>query len=68
MPRNHKANEVMRIAKAKRNTALERLEFRYPSEARVSASGATSFAVKTVDDETARLIAEYVDKRGANRP
>ncbi len=68
MPRNHNAKEILRIAKAKRQSALERKEFAYPSEARVSATGATSFAVKTVDDETAKLIAEYVDKRGANRP
>ena len=68
MPRNHKAKEILRIAKAKRRSALERNEFKYPSEARVSADGATSFPIKAVDDETARLIAEYVDKRGANRP
>ena len=68
MTRNHRAKEILKIAKAKRASALERTEFRYPSEARVSAAGATSFPVKAIDDETARLIAEYVDKRGANRP
>ena len=68
MPRNHRSKEILRIAKAKRQSALERKEFAYPSEARVSAASPTSFPVKAVDDETARLIAEYVDKRGANRP
>ena len=37
MPRKHKAKEILRIAKAKRQAALERGEFKYPSEARVSA-------------------------------
>ncbi len=67
MPRNHRAKEIEKIAKAKRQSALERGEFRRPSEARVSAASQTSFAVKTLDDETSRLIAEYVEKRGANR-
>ncbi len=67
MTRHHKAKEILKIAQAKRQSALERNEFKYPSEARVSAAGATSFPVKAVDDETARLIAEYVDKRVANR-
>ena len=67
MARNHTAKEIFKIARAKRQSALERGEFKYPSEARVSAASPTSFAVKTVDDETSKLIAEYVEKRGANR-
>jgi hypothetical protein len=63
MPRNHKANEVMRIAKAKRQSALERAEFRYPSEARLPAAGVTSFPVKDLDAGTAAMIADFLAKR-----
>ncbi len=63
MPRNHRAKEILRIAKAKRQSALERKEFAYPSEARVSADGATSFPVKSADPETSRMVAEYLEKR-----
>lgn len=66
MPRNHRANEVARIAKAKRNTALERAEFRYPSEPRVSAASPTSFAIKDADPELSRMVAEYLAKRSAS--
>jgi len=63
MPRNHKAKEILRIAKAKRQSALERNEFKYPSEARVSAAGATSFSIKDVDPATSQLIADFLAKR-----
>jgi hypothetical protein len=66
MPRNHKAKEIAKIARAKRDTALERAEFRYPSEARVSADSPTSFAVKDVDAGTAAMIADFLAKRGAS--
>ena len=45
MPRNHRAKEILKIAQAKRQSALERNEFKYPSEARVSAAGATSLGI-----------------------
>jgi hypothetical protein len=64
MPRNHKANEIVKIARAKRQSALERKEFSYPSEARVSADSPTSFAVKDVDAGTAAMIADFLAKRG----
>ena len=63
MPRNHKAKEILRIAKAKRQSALERNEFRYPSEARLPAAGVTSFSIKDVDPETSRMIADFLAKR-----
>ena len=65
MPRNHRSKEILRIAKAKRQSALalERGEFAYPSEARVSADGATSFPVKDVDARTAAMIADFLEKR-----
>lgn len=56
-------NEVMRRAKAKRDTALARTEFRYPSEARIAPSGATSAPIKAEDPETRRLINEALAKR-----
>ena len=64
MPRNHRAKEILKIAQAKRQSALERNEFKYPSEARVSAAGATSFSIKDVDPETSRMIADFLAKRG----
>ena len=63
MPRNHKAKEILRIAKAKRQSALERNEFRYPSEARIPAAGVTSFSVKDCDPEVSRMVAEFLAKR-----
>lgn len=65
MPRNHRAKEILRIAKAKRQSALERKEFAYPSEARVSAASPTSFPVKDVDAGTAAMIADFLAKRSA---
>ena len=66
MPRNHRAREILKIAQAKRQSALERNEFKYPSEARVSAVGATSFPIKDVDPETSRMIADFLAKRSAS--
>ena len=63
MPRNHKAKEILRIAKAKRQSALERNEFRYPSEARIAAAGVTSFSIKDRDPEVSRMVAEFLAKR-----
>jgi hypothetical protein len=65
MPRNHRANEIVKIARAKRQSALERNELRQPSEARVSAAGVTSFSIKDADPELSRMIADFLAKRGA---
>lgn len=63
MTRRYSASETARNAKAKRDMALERGEFRYPSALRAPAAGATSFSIKADDPETARLVAEYLAKR-----
>jgi hypothetical protein len=63
MPRNHRAKEIAKIARAKRDSALERAEFRYPSEARVAAASPTSFAVKAEDPATQAMIADFLEKR-----
>ena len=63
MPRNHRAKEILKIAQAKRQSALERNEFKYPSEARVSAAGATSFSIKAADPELSRMVADFLAKR-----
>jgi len=65
--RRYSAKETSRQAKAKRDVALERGEFRYPSEARVAAASPTSFPVKAEDAETRRLIDEALARRGPNR-
>ena len=64
MPRDYSAGENARKAKARRQHALDRRELREPSAPRVAAASATSFAVKTVDDETRRMIDEALAKRG----
>ncbi len=64
MTRHHKAKEILKIAQAKRQSALERNEFKYPSEARVSAASPTSFAVKAADPELSRMVSDFLAKRG----
>jgi hypothetical protein len=49
-----RGRRVEQIAKGKREDALGRLEFRYPSEPRAAAAGATSFPVKAVRPEIDR--------------
>jgi hypothetical protein len=63
MPRKLRGREVEKIARTKRTTALERAEFRYPSEARVAADSPTSFAVKAADPQTSSLVEEFLAKR-----
>lgn len=53
------------VAKAKRARALERNEFRTPSEPRVAPDGATSAPIKAEDPETRRLIDEAIARREA---
>lgn len=59
MPRDFKAHENDKRAKARRAHALQRLDLREPSVPRQAAAGATSHAVKARDPETDRLIAEF---------
>ena len=51
------------IAKGKREDALGRLEFRYPSEPRAAAAGATSFPVKADDPAIRKMIDEALALR-----
>lgn len=64
MSRSARSKDNAMIAQARRLRALERPEFREPSEPRRSADGATSFPVKAVDGETSRLVEEFLAKRG----
>lgn len=63
MPRKLRGREIEKVARTKRLTALERAEFRHPSEARVAADSPTSFAVKAEDAATQALIADFLAKR-----
>ena len=64
MPRDHSAAENTRMAKAKRQAALNRNELRQPSVPRVSASGPTSAPVKAEDPETRKMIDAALAKLG----
>ena len=63
MPRDFRASENTRNAKARRAAALQRVELGFPTVPRVPAAGATSYAVKAEDPETARLIREFEERR-----
>ena len=63
MSRRRSASETMREAKAKRRTALERLELRNPPTPRSPPSGPTSFPLKVPDPELSRLVAEFEAKK-----
>lgn len=64
MPRDYRANENQKKAKARRAHALARNELRGPSTPRTSAAGATSAPVKAADPDTARMVAEFLARRG----
>jgi hypothetical protein len=63
MPRDLKAHENQKRARARREGALARREFAYPSVPRSAAAGPTSPAVKIVDPESAAAIAAFMNKR-----
>lgn len=63
MTRRYSANETMRKAKSKRELALARNEFRYPSEPRTAPDSATSFPIKAEDPALRRLIDEAIARR-----
>ena len=64
MPRDLKAHEHKKRTQARRMNALARLDLRQPSSPREPAFGPTSHAVKKIDMDTQRLIAEALAKRG----
>lgn len=63
MPRATKTDP--RIARVRRDIALERAEVRGLSQQRVPSAGITSFAVKAQDPETRRLVDEFLARRNA---
>ena len=67
MTRHLKAEERQKRARARRETALSRAEFRFPSSPRQAPTGATSFPVKAVDPATADAIAAFLAKKGGDK-
>lgn len=54
---------VIKVARAKRDKALERNEFRVPSSPREFPSGPTSAPIKVEDVEVRKLIDEALARR-----
>jgi hypothetical protein len=63
MPRDLRKKEVDRHAKARRQYALDRNEFREATAPRRAAAGATSFAVKVADPEDRAAIDAFLEAR-----
>lgn len=63
MPRDYRASENRKLARASRARALLRPEMLYPTEPRAAAAGPTSLAVKVVDPELRRMIDEAIARR-----
>lgn len=63
MPRDLKSHEHKKMARVRRDKALNRIELREPTTPRVSAAGPTSMAIKAEDPATRRMIDEAVAKR-----
>jgi len=55
--------ERIKLSRNRRAFALERNEFRLPSEPRISAQGVISAPIKAPDPETRRLIDEALARR-----
>lgn len=64
MPRDYRASENQKKAKARRSNALARNELRQPTVPRVAPAVATSAPIKAADPETDRMIAEFLSRRG----
>ena len=63
MPRDYRASENQKMAKARRSHALARNELRQPTVPRVAPAGATSAPIKASDPETARMVDEFLSRR-----
>lgn len=63
MPRDRKASENRKRAKALRETALSRVEIGLPTVPRISAAGPTSMAVKAEDPNIRAMIDAALAKR-----
>jgi len=66
MPRDFKAHENEKRARARRQAAMMRPEILQPTTPRTSAAGPTSMAVKIEDPNTRRMIDEAI-ARGVGR-
>lgn len=65
MPRDYRAHENAKMAKAKRQIALERNELRGPGTPHVSAAGPTSAPIKLADPGDAALIEAFLQRKRA---
>lgn len=63
MPRDIRATQNTKIAKARRQAALARPEVLQPTTPRVAAAGVTSMAIKAEDPATRRMIDEAIARR-----
>ena len=63
MSKSLKAHQVQRRAAARREGALARAEFRYPSSPREAPASPTSFPVKKINIADQAAIAEFLAKR-----
>jgi len=64
MPKRMNAHHKERQSKAKRAAAINRAEFRSPSEPREAPASPTSFPVKKIDMDTRALIDAALKARG----
>lgn len=67
MPRDYRANENERKAKARRAHALSRTELGQPTTPRTSAAGPTSMGIKAIDPETTRMVEEFLAARRGDK-
>jgi len=63
MSRRHTGNEMARMARAKRDIALERSELRGESVPRRSAAGPTSAPLKARDPNVDRMVEDFLARR-----
>ena len=63
MPRDIRATQNTKIAKARRQAALARPEVLQQTTPRVTAAGVTSMAIKAEDPATRRMIDEAIARR-----
>ena len=61
------ASQTSRLAKAKRQQALDRVELRSKSAERIPADSPTSFPVKAIPESLRAMIDAALTKRAANR-
>ena len=62
MPRDRRAGTSTKQAKLRRDIALARNDFRYPSVEREAPAGVTSMPVKAVDSATRKLIDDALER------